>query len=370
MAREARANRTPAKPSNIAGTMKLDTRCDSAEGLLTLLAFRGIGPQAAERIAARFSTLGDVRDASPRHLAEVVSDSVRSLLRDEHAWKSARVHALRILDQADEHSVRVLTAVDDEYPVWLREIPDRPPVLYVKGKLPPNRRCVACIGTREPSRFGELATQRITAHLVENGWSIVSGLAIGIDTLAHQAALDAKGHTVAVLANGLETVYPKKNKALADRILEAGGAWLSEQPFGTAVLPRNLVRRDRLQSGMSAGTIVMQTDIEGGSMHTVRFTLLQKRRLFAPVPDGQHSEEPKSRGILALTRKSGAVLSDLLETQGEYRDLLQSLYRDKPPAVPLSSREDYRDLLGQLNEMLLSPAGDVQSRTGPQIDLL
>ena len=364
-----KANRTPAKPSNIAETMKLDIRCDSAEGLLTLLAIRGIGPQAAERIAARFATLGDVRDASPRHLAEVVSDSVRSLLRDEHAWKSARVHALRILDQADEHSVRVLTAADGEYPVWLREIPDRPPVIYVKGKLPPGRRYIACIGTREPSRFGELATQRITAHLVENGWSIVSGLAIGIDTLAHQAALDAKGHTVAVLANGLETVYPKRNKALADRILGAGGAWLSEQPFGVAVLPRNLVRRDRLQSGMSAGTIVMQTDIEGGSMHTVRFTLLQKRRLFAPVPDGQHSEEPKSRGVLALTRKSGADLSELLGAQGEYRDLLQSLYRDKPPAVPLNSSEDYRDLLGQLNEMLLSPTEDARSQTGSQAGL-
>lgn len=350
--------------------MNPDIRCASAGGLLTLLALRGIGPQAAERIANRFEDLGDVRDASPQHLAGAVSHSVSSVLRDKHAWESAHTRALRILDQAHEHSVRVLTAIDDEYPVWLREISDRPPVIYVKGTLPPGRRYVACIGTREPSQFGELATQRIIAILVENEWSIVSGLAIGVDTLAHQATLDAKGHTVAVLANGLETVYPKRNKVLADRILEAGGAWLSEQPFGASAIPRNLISRDRLQSGMSAGTIVMQTDVKGGSMHTVRFTLLQKRRLFAPVPNGQHSKEPKSQGVLALTQKSGADLSDLLGAQGEYRDLLQRSYRNRPPAVSLNSREDYRELLEQLGEMLLSPTGDARHRTGSQMGLL
>ena len=350
--------------------MNPDIRCDSAEGLLTLLAFRGIGPQLAERIAARFVSLGDVCDASPQHLVGIVSNHVSSVLRDKHAWESAYACALRTLEQADEHSVRVLTRIDDEYPVWLRGISDRPPVIYAKGTLPPGRRYVACIGTREPSRFGELATQRITSRLVENGWGVVSGLAVGVDTLAHQTTLDAKGHTVAVLANGLETVYPKKNKALAERILDAGGAWISEQPFGVPAIPRNLVSRDRIQSGMSVGTVVMQTDVKGGSMHTVRFTLLQGRRLFAPVPNGQHSEEPKSQGILALTRKSGADLSRLLDAQGEYRDLLQSLYHDRPPAVPLNSREDYRDLLEQLDGMLLSPTGDAQHRTSSQTGLL
>lgn len=348
--------------------MDFDIRCTDAVGRLTLLALRGIGPQATEQIVSRFATLGDVFDASPQHLTGTVSSHVSSILRDKHAWKRAHDRALEILDQADEHSVRVLTASNDEYPVWLREIPDRPPVIYVKGNLPPGRRYVACIGTRKPSRFGELATQRITAHLVENKWSIVSGLAIGVDTIAHQATLDAEGHTVAVLANGLETVYPKKNQALADRIFDAGGAWLSEQSFGTPAIPRNLVSRDRLQSGMSAGTVVIQTDVKGGSMHTVRFTLLQNRRLFAPVPNGQHSEEPKSQGVLALTRKSGADLSKLLEARGEYRDLLRGFYRDRPPAVPLNGREDYRGLLGQLDEMLLSPTGDVQ--TNSQTDLL
>ena len=348
--------------------MNPDIRCDSADGLLTLLALRGIGPQTAEKIADRFATLGDVRDASPKHLAEIVPSKVDGILRDEHAWEKAYTRALRILDQAHEHSVRVLTAIDDKYPTWLREIPDRPPVIYVKGTLPPGRRYVACIGTRKPSRFGELATQRITTHLVENGWSIVSGLALGVDTLAHQAALDAKGYTVAVMANGLETIYPKKSKALAYRILDAGGAWLSEQPFGTPAIPSNLVSRDRLQSGMSAGTIVMQTDIKGGSMHTLRFTLLQRRRLFAPVPSGQHSKEPKSQGVLALTRKSGADLSKLLDAQGKYRDLLQSVYRDKPPAIPLNSREDYHDLIKQLDKMLSSPTGDARDRAGSQMD--
>ena len=104
-------------------------------------------------------------------------------------------------------------------------------------------------------------------------------------------------------------------------------------------------------------------------MHTVRFTLLQGRRLFAPVPNGQHSKEPKSQGVLALTRKSGTDLSELLDAQGKYRALLRSTYRDKPPAVPLNGREDYRDLLGQLDDMLPSSTGDAHDRTSSQMGI-
>ena len=343
--------------------MNPDIKCASVNGLLTLLAIRGIGPRTAEWLATRFTTLGEVRSASAQQLPATLSNLAIGETWEDREWEMAYSRTLRIIEEAQKQSVRVLAASDQGYPDWLRDIPDRPPVIYVKGSLPIGRRFVACIGTREPSQFGDQVTQRIVSMLAENGWSIVSGLAFGVDTLAHRAALAANGHTVAVLANGLESVYPKRNASLAARILDAGGAWLSERPFGTPAIPHNLVRRDRLQSGMSAGTIVMQTGLRGGSMHTVRFTLLQGRKLFAPVPSGRHAEEEKSKGVLALTQSFGADLGNLLEAQGEYRRLLQDVYRDRPPAIPVNGRQDYGTLLAQLDDTLTVKSEYRGSRT-------
>ena len=329
--------------------MNLDVATSSAEGVLTLLGLRGIGPQAVEKLLGKFGTLGAVRDATETDL-DLVTNAARASLRVQAAWDAASGRASTILAEAERRGVRVLTAADADYPLMLREVHDRPPVLYARGCLRSDRRAVACIGTREPSRFGEEVTRRITSMLAERGWSIVSGLAIGVDSLSHRAALDAKAHTVAVLANGLDTVYPKKNQPLADEILASGGAWVSEQPFGTAAIPRNLVQRDRLQSGMSVATIVMQTDIAGGSMHTVRFTLMQGRLLVAPVPQGQFAEDKKSRGILALTQKTGAELARVLDATGEYAALLQGSFAHRPVAAPLASRDDYEPLLARLDE--------------------
>jgi DNA processing protein len=184
------------------------------------------------------------------------------------------------------------------------------------------------------------------------GWSIVSGLAVGVDTLCHEAALDAGGHTVAVLANGLDSVYPRQNTALAERILAAGGALLSEQPPGTPALPKHLFRRNRIQSGMSAATIVMQTDLVGGTMHTARYTLLQDRLLIAPVPQGAHAPEAKSRGLLALTQRTGTNLAGLLEAKDTYARLLVRKFADRPVAMAITGCEDYDQLLEALEALI------------------
>jgi DNA processing protein len=238
--------------------------------------------------------------------------------------------------------------VDDDYPHWLRMISDRPAILHVRGQLLPGRRYVACIGTRQPSVFGQIAAREISGFLASQGWSIVSGLALGVDTLCHEAALEAGGHTVAILANGLDSVYPGQNRKLAERILSAGGALLSEQPLGTLALPRHLVARDRLQSGMSATTIVMQTDLIGGTMHTVRYSVLQGRPLIAPVPQSVHADEPKSRGILAMTRRTGADLARLIGASGAYAEHLTKKFADRPVAQPLTSSDGYASLLDML----------------------
>jgi DNA processing protein len=162
------------------------------------------------------------------------------------------------------------------------------------------------------------------------------------------------GRTIAVMAGGLDGIYPKQNAKLADEIIERDGALISEQPFGVPPAPRNLVQRDRLQSGLSVATFVMQTDIKGGSMHTVRFTLMQGRLLFAPVPQGRHAEEPKSRGIVALTQMAANRFADTVQAEGDFRRLLSSTFGSRPVAIPLASREDYASMLDRLEQRLVS----------------
>lgn len=346
-----------------------DVRTNSARGLLALLALKGVGPASVERLWPRWSTLGAIFEADPASLraAQVPSLVVESLHSAE-SWARAVDHADAALAKASAHDISVLSFADADYPMRLRSLDDRPPILYVKGTLRSSNRAVACVGTREPSRFGVEVTRRLAGFLAERQWSVVSGLALGVDALAHQAALDAKGHTIAVLANGLDAVYPKKNAALADAILAAGGALISEQPIGAPAVPRNLVQRDRLQSGLSAGVIVMQTDIVGGTMHTVRFALTQHRRLFVPVPpSGDHRQEPKSRGLLALVEKHGRELAKLLNASSEYARILEGQFGSKPVATALHGRGDYDVLLSALEKeatLLPSNIGTSSGSTG------
>jgi len=332
----------------------------STTGLLALTTLRGVGPVTAERIAHRFRWFDELSNAAPSHLSEVTSQSVAASLLQHGTLTDAINKALRILDTAARSNVQIVSIFDREYPEALLQLADRPPVLFIKGRLDAIGRNVACIGTREPSEFGVQVTQRIVEQLVSASWTIVSGLAIGVDSLAHATTLAKKGRTVAVLAGGLDSIYPKENRQLAEDILANDGALVSEQPFGTPAIPRNLIQRDRLQSGLSVATFVMQTDLKGGSMHTVRYTLQQERLLFAPLPQGRHADEPKSRGILALTQLTGSRLSALLEAEGDYKRLLDSKFRDQPVACPLASREQYVSMLEMLERQIgrgIAPRG-------------
>lgn len=328
----------------------------TSEGLLTLLALRGIGPKIAAKLANRFETLEQVRDAAHRKGIPEVKGRAADAISESTSWTDAKQEARLILGKAEQTGARILTYFDQGYPELLARIPDRPPVLYVKGTLPSDIRNVACIGTRHPTGFGLEVTRRIVRVLVEHKWSIVSGLALGVDTAAHREALARSGRTVAILGNGLDTVYPRENEGLAEDILAAGGAVVSEQPFGEPARPGYLVDRDRLQSGCCVGTFVMQTDIRGGSMHTVRFTLLQQRLLFAPVPSTDLAMEPQASGVLALTEQTGAELAEVLNPAKDYKQLLRSAFATKAVAFPITSHEDYPVVLRMLEQAVRNHA--------------
>jgi DNA processing protein len=342
-----------------AGRRRPDTSdsssASSPAGMLTLLGIRGIGPRSAVRLSERFTSLGEIQEAPGRELAAVLKGPALQAVRDRAAWRHARSEAARTLDAAEQLGVQVIAIADDSYPVLLRAIPDHPAVLFVKGALRQGQRNVACVGTREPSAAGLQVTRKIVDALAGAGWTIVSGLAIGVDTEAHNTALDRDAFTVAILPTSLDRIYPPENAGLADRILASGGALVSELRFGTGASPRHFVQRDRLQSGMSVATVVMQTDLVGGSMHTVRFTLGQRRLLFAAVPHPAHAGEPQSRGIMALTRNTGSELATLIADDRRYAAFLRNNFLSSPPAIPVSSQAGYESLLERLDAAVTGP---------------
>lgn len=318
--------------------------------LLTLLNMKGVSRGSVTLLVKKFQTLDEVLSCSPEELDKIVSSKVRAALLDKENLTSAKSMAYHILLKAEKLDVEIYTFLSPEYPALLKKMADPAPIIYVRGVLPKGINNVACVGTREPTGFGSEVTKRLVRYLVENGFGIVSGLAIGVDTLSHQEALDAGGHTIAILANGLNTIYPKQNEYLAEKILEAGGALISEQPFSIPASPYNLVQRDRLQCGMSLGTVVMQTDIKGGTMHTVRFTLLQKRKLFVPVPPEQFKDEPKSQGLIALINNKGPQLASIIKADGKFKLLLDNEFAHSIVATPITGRSDYHNMLNELNQ--------------------
>ena len=199
------------------------------------------------------------------------------------------------------------------YPARLKEIADPPPILYVKGALlPDDERAVAVVGTRGPTTYGREAAAALTKELSENGITIVSGLARGIDGIAHRTALESGGRTIAVLASGLDTVYPREHANLA-RQTQAHGAVISEYPLGVKPDPRSFPRRNRLISGISLGTLVIEAGEGSGSRWTVYHALEQDREVFC-VPGSIFS--PNSRLTNQLIQegaKLAATADDILE---------------------------------------------------------
>lgn len=202
--------------------------------------------------------------------------------------RNARETARRIIEQSEENGIRLVTYYDDDYPKRLRDIRSNgkaaaPLVLWYKGRLEAaNLPGIAIIGTREPTSEGIKAGHYFGRAFAEAGFNIVSGLAYGCDKSGHEGALMAEnGTTTAFLAHGLDTVYPPEHKDLADEILEKGGLLMSEYAIGTRGIANYFVERDRLQSGLSEACLVIQTGIQGGTLHAVRATVENRKPLYA-----------------------------------------------------------------------------------------
>ena len=266
--------------------------------LLILSGLKGVGPATLRKVLQlpSFETL----DAE--HLATLIP-AVEKIASAPGAWDAALDSANRQVERAGEENARILSPADGAFPPLLAASRHNPILLYVRGALAPNPDdSVAIIGTREPTRHGTMIATRVSRFFCEREWSVVSGLAFGCDAAAHQGALDAGGHTVAVLAHGLHTVAPVAHRALAERILDGGGALVSQFPLGRDVRPQQFAQRDKVQAGLTRGVVMVQSDLEGGSLIASRAALADDRWLAVPAPTERDraSRSPKIRANQVL----------------------------------------------------------------------
>lgn len=236
-----------------------------------------IGPRTLERLLLAFGSLETAWAATSADLAAtgLTSTQIKAINECRSCFNQADFMAA-----LDRHAIRPILLPDPDYPPLLREITDPPFVLYQTGALPAAP-LLSVVGTRVPTPYGRIMTERIIEGLAPTKTGIVSGLALGIDAFAHTAAIEHNLPTIAVFASGLDRVYPGANEPLAEAILKHGGAWLSEHPPKTDPIRQHFPRRNRIIAGISLGTLVVEAGEKSGALITARYALDANRDVFA-----------------------------------------------------------------------------------------
>ncbi|RMD99658.1 MAG: DNA-protecting protein DprA, partial [Calditrichaeota bacterium] len=278
------------------------TSADEMELLLNLTQVSGIGAVRIRGLLAKFGKPSAVVSASMSELVatERIDAGLAQNIKRAAELDFGRTQLKKVFDS----DYRVISFWSQEYPGLLKQIDDPPILLFVWGQLlPTDAYALALVGTRVPTQYGRQVTEKITSGLVDAGATIVSGLARGIDTIAHAETVKRGGRTLAVLGSGLDLIYPAENRSLAQAIVE-NGAVVTEFAFGTKPDAVNFPRRNRIISGLSLGTIVIEAREKSGALITANIALEQNREVFA-VPGSIFS--PPSQGCHALI-KEGAKL--------------------------------------------------------------
>jgi len=230
-----------------------------------------------------------------------------------------RFSVSREMEEAQQMGVRIVTLLDDGYPQILKEIYDPPVVLYVKGGLlAADKNAVGVVGSRGASYYGLSCARQFSYELAQCGLTVVSGMARGIDTASHRAALDAGGRTLAILGSGLKKIYPPENRGLFEEIAQKS-AVISQFPLDTPPWPQNFPVRNRIISGLSLGTLVVEASVKSGALITARCALEQGREVFA-IPGKVSS--PTSGGVHDLIKQGAKIVTDPKEILADLRPQL------------------------------------------------
>jgi DNA processing protein len=282
--------------------------------LLVLTLIPGIGPARIKAISTHLPDLTDVLHAGVDDLMKVpgirepLARQVHDYLRHSEKREAAIQAAEKQIAALHHYGATLLTILDSDYPPLLKEIYDPPACLFVRGKLPAaNTPGIAVVGTRRASQYGRQSTEQLCRGLVTLGAAVFSGLAYGIDMAAHIAALENGGTTVAVLASGVDTIYTDPKGKLWPKIVEQG-ALISEEWIGSELSPGKFPKRNRIISGISSGTLVVESDLKGGALITAANALEQNREVFA-VPGSIFSHTSRGTNRLIQQGQAKAVMS-------------------------------------------------------------
>lgn len=264
----------------------------------------GFGPQKFKKLLFRF---GSLEKAWSANRAELQACGIGPALLANFLEKRSRLSPEKLFSELEKERVGIITQNDEAYPPQLKEIASAPAVLYGRGNLSIlKNKSVAVVGSRKFTEYGQRVSQSLCRDLVRSGLTIVSGLALGIDAIAHRATLDAEGATISVLGTGIDdaTIYPRDNFNLAQDILAGGGALISEFPPRTPSLKQNFPARNRIMAGLTLGTLVVEAALDSGSLITAGLALEANREVFA-VPGSIFSLQSAGTNFLI---KNGAKL--------------------------------------------------------------
>jgi DNA processing protein len=282
----------------------------------------GVGPRLRKALLARFGSPAAIWAASKDELQS--ADGIGPKIANSIAAARDSIDAEAELRLAAEHGIDVVTEADADYPRLLREIHDPPGVLFRRGQTTPqDELAIAIVGTRHATRYGLAQAERLAGSLARVGFTVVSGLARGIDAAAHRGALAAGGRTIAVLASGLLKIYPPEHKGLADEVA-AGGYVVSEAPPRMVPISGAFPQRNRIISGLSVGTIVIEAPLRSGALITIRHAYEQGREVFA-VPGPIDSR--MSHGCHALIKDGAKLVESIDDVLAELGPLAERIER-------------------------------------------
>lgn len=272
--------------------------------LLALLAAPGVGNRRARELVEMFGSPGEVLSAPAGEIAAAIKVPLkvgREVIRSGRSMEKVE----KILDRLQPIDARLISIWDDKYPVRLKTIDDPPVVLYIKGEDSPlYDYAVAVVGTRVPSDNGKRIALRMSGELAAAGVTVVSGMALGVDSLAHEGALRAGGRTIAVLGSGIDVIYPGTNRKLYERITTQGAVMTEYNP-GIDPDPHHFPQRNRIISGLSIGVVIVEAGLKSGALITARLALEQGRELFA-VPGA--AGMPRSAGANRILKDGAATM--------------------------------------------------------------
>jgi len=306
---------------------------------LRLVSIKGLGPGTIQKLLTKYSSPENIFKASREELEELTY--IPKTVVDKIIGNDYKEFVETQLKLLEKYHVRLISIIDDEYPHLLKYIYNPPILLYIKGELTlEDELAFAVVGTRKPTQYGKIAVRRIVPKLARSGLTIVSGLAYGIDSASHHEALNAGGRTIAVFGTSLDIIYPSTNRKLAERIV-ANGALISEIPLGEKIETWNFPNRNRIISGMSKGTLVVEGARTSGALLTSKYALEQNRDIFA-IPGNINS--PMSDGPNYLLKLGAKIVSkpdDILE---EYQVKLKLVEEKRSnnikPKIKLNENEE------------------------------